>query len=218
MNVVFEDQNGKRRITDKEDETFSLVSPGLYLSKGSSKTETETFIPNLSQGLHYIEFWADRMPVLQNVSFAGIATDKPFPMKIEDTAEDKIRNKAIEFRFDPEMILRLVRKESTFNPQALSPRGARGLFQLTDVTIKQIANLGFKINDPYDVDQNIEGGMIYFRWLYGLYDNQEDRIEKTLAAWNWGLGYIPVEGPLNLQKLPSETQAFIRYVLDKEEI
>lgn len=190
---------------------------GSLLPKGSSKTETETFTVNLPQGLHYIEFWADRMPVLHNISLTGVASDRPVT-KSEETIEDKIRSKAIEFGFDPEMILRLVRKESTLNPQALSSKGAKGLFQLTDITIKQIANLGFKIDDPYNVDQNIKGGMTYFKWLYGLYENQEDRMEKTLAAWNWGLGHISVTGPLNTIDLPLETKEFIKYVLNKNEI
>jgi len=33
-----------------------------------SKTETETFTVNLSQGLHYLEFWADRMPILHKIT------------------------------------------------------------------------------------------------------------------------------------------------------
>lgn len=33
-----------------------------------SKTETETFTTDLPQGLHYIEFWADRMPILDNLT------------------------------------------------------------------------------------------------------------------------------------------------------
>lgn len=32
------------------------------------KTETETFVTDLSQGLHYLEFWADRMPTLHKLT------------------------------------------------------------------------------------------------------------------------------------------------------
>ncbi len=35
---------------------------GSILVKDSSMTETETFTVNLPKGLHYVEFWADRMP------------------------------------------------------------------------------------------------------------------------------------------------------------
>lgn len=41
---------------------------GSRLPPFSSKTETETFTVNLSQGLHYIEFYADRMPTLHTVT------------------------------------------------------------------------------------------------------------------------------------------------------
>jgi len=33
-----------------------------------SKTETETFVVNLPEGLHYLEFWADRMPILHTLT------------------------------------------------------------------------------------------------------------------------------------------------------
>lgn len=37
---------------------------GSLLPSFSTKTETETFTINLPQALHYLEFWADRMPIL----------------------------------------------------------------------------------------------------------------------------------------------------------
>lgn len=175
--------------------------------------QDETFNTNFSPGLHYIEFWADRMPELKKITFFGLSASQT-----DKTIEEKVRDKAIDFGFDSEMILRLVKKESTFNPKSLSPKGAKGLFQLTDITIKQIANLGFKIDDPYDVDQNIQGGMIYFKWLYELYENQEDQLEKTLAAWNYGMKYVSVEGSLDTKDLPLETIEFIKYILNRDEI
>lgn len=51
---------------------------GSFLPPFSSKTETETFTVNFSQGLHYIEFHADRMPTLHtlNIDF-GIQPQPP---------------------------------------------------------------------------------------------------------------------------------------------
>ncbi|MDO8637962.1 MAG: cell wall hydrolase [Candidatus Daviesbacteria bacterium] len=54
---------------------------GSLLSKDSSKTETETFTVNLPQDLHYIEFWADRMPTLDNVLF-DFGTQPQIPKRI----------------------------------------------------------------------------------------------------------------------------------------
>lgn len=61
-----------------------------------TKTETETFTTNLPQGLHYIEFEADRIPILEKITFdfrlppsipEGIATIDN-PKWTEDFYED----------------------------------------------------------------------------------------------------------------------------------
>jgi len=54
---------------------------------------------------------------------------------------------------------------------------------------------------------------LYFSWLYKRYDGQRDHVKKTLAAWNWGLGHIPVKEPLDFNNLPEETKKFINDVL-----
>lgn len=42
---------------------------GSLLSLLDTKTETDTFTVNLPSGLHYLEFWADRMPILHSLIF-----------------------------------------------------------------------------------------------------------------------------------------------------
>lgn len=188
---------------------------GSLLPKNSSKTETETFTLNLSQGLHYIEFWADRMPRLQNISFTGLMTNKLVPTKNEETIKDKIRSKAREYGLDPELMVRMAKQESQFDPKATSPVGAKGIFQLMDITIKQIANLGFEVKDPYDADQNITGGIIYFKWLNDMYPGDLQQLEKTLAVWNWGPNNFLKAGPLDYERMPNETKNFINSLLGK---
>lgn len=83
---------------------------------------------------------------------------------------------------------------------------------MTDITIEQIAKLKYTVSDPFDIDQNIFGGLTYFQWLYNLYA-EPDRLAKTLAAWNWGLRYVSKEGPLNWEKLPEDVKTFIKNVM-----
>jgi len=172
------------------------------LIKGES--QKKKFTINFSSGLHYLEFWADRTPTLKQITFSGLIA------KIPKTIQEKIIYRANQYDFDPRIMLRLVKRESQFDLQATSHAGAKGLFQLTSITIKEIAKHGLKITDPYDVDQNIEGGFIYFNWLYQRYAGH---IKKTLAAWNWGLGHVPVNKPLDWDNLPTETQNLINDVL-----
>lgn len=176
----------------------------------SGETQTETFITNFSSGTHYIEFWADRMPTFKSIIFSNLT-----PSLEEETIQDKIHRLAKEYGLDPELMIKVAKKESQFDPKATSPVGAKGIFQLMDITVKQIAKLGYEITDPYDPDQNITGGIIYFKWLYNMYQGDEQQLEKTLAAWNWGQNNFPKDGPLDYSVMPRETRNFIEDILNK---
>lgn len=80
---------------------------------------------------------------------------------------------------NPLQALAQAKAESRFDPSAMSPAGAIGVFQLMPGTA---ADLGV---DPYDVMQNIDGGTRYIRqtetWFPGRPDLQ-------LSAYNWGIG------------------------------
>ncbi|MBI5621016.1 cell wall hydrolase [Candidatus Gottesmanbacteria bacterium] len=51
---------------------------GSLLPPFATKTETETFTVDLPQGLHYLEFWADRMPSLRSLTL-DFGTEPPVP-------------------------------------------------------------------------------------------------------------------------------------------
>ena len=165
------------------------------------------FEMNLPIGLHYLELWADRMPKIDQIVFYNIS------FKIPITIQEKIEYRAKQFGFEPRMMLRLAKRESQFNPQAVSGMGAKGIYQLTDDTIKEIAKHGLSIDDPFDIDQNIEGGFIYFELLHKRYEGQDDQINKTLAAWSRGPNRVPVSKPLDWVEMPSETKKLIFDVL-----
>lgn len=173
----------------------------------TGEQQSEKFETNLPSGMHHLEFWADRMPKLEKITFGNLSFKTP------TTIQEKIEYRSQQFDFDPKMMLRIAKRESQFDPEATSGAGAKGLFQLTSITIKQIKELGFEVSNPYDVDQNIQGGFIYFKWLYGRYDGQSDHVKKTLAAWNWGLSHVPIKEPLDFNNLPEETKKFINDVL-----
>lgn len=178
-------------------------------SKDSNPTQSAIFTPQLVQGLHYIELWADRMPIFHEVTFHGVKLAK------QETIEEKIIRKAKEFKLNPNLMLRIARKESTLDPNAVSPVGAKGLFQLTQPAIDEVAKQGFQVDNPFDIDQNITGAMIYFTWLYDIYKGDKEELEKTLAGWNWGIGQFPIKGSLDYKPMPDETKNFIKDILRK---
>ncbi|MCU1326720.1 MAG: murein transglycosylase [Bryobacterales bacterium] len=72
----------------------------------------------------------------------------------------------------------LIRAESNYNPIAISPKGAIGMMQLIPATAKR-----FGVNNPFDVRENIEGGVKYLKFLLSYY---QDDYTKTIAAYNAG--------------------------------
>ncbi len=83
---------------------------------------------------------------------------------------------------NPRLALAIVAAESNFDPQAISPKDARGLMQLIPDTARR-----FNVKDPHDPRDNVIGGLAYLRWLLSYY---EGRVELATAAYNAGEGAV----------------------------
>jgi hypothetical protein len=81
-------------------------------------------------------------------------------------------------RIDPDLIESVIRAESGFHAQAVSPKGAQGLMQLMPETA---ARLG--VENAMNPVANVEGGTRYLKELLARYD---DDLVKALAAYNAG--------------------------------
>jgi len=83
---------------------------------------------------------------------------------------------------DARLIAEVMRRESRFNQNAVSPVGACGLMQLMPATARV-----FGITDIFDARQNIFGGTQYLRRLLDTYQGDLNRV---LAAYNAGPGAV----------------------------
>ncbi len=83
------------------------------------------------------------------------------------------------YNVDPALIKAIIRVESSFNPNAVSYKGAKGLMQLMPITLKAMG-----VEDPFDPEFNIEAGVRYFKKLLIMFDNN---VELALAAYNAGI-------------------------------
>jgi soluble lytic murein transglycosylase-like protein len=79
---------------------------------------------------------------------------------------------------DPDLVNSLILVESGFDPNAVSPKGARGLMQLMPQTA---ARMG--VQNAMDPAANVEGGTRYLGELLSRYHND---LSKALAAYNAG--------------------------------
>ena len=90
----------------------------------------------------------------------------------------------------PDLAYRQMLAESSANPNAVSPVGAQGLFQLMPATAREL-----KVQNPLCPEQSIRGGTEYLAGL--LYRirakwptiSEQDSLKMALAGYNGGIGY-----------------------------
>jgi Transglycosylase SLT domain len=86
----------------------------------------------------------------------------------------------------PSLVSALMAVESDFDPTAVSSKGAQGLMQLMPLITKY-----YRVYNPFDPQQNIEGGVRFLSDLLRLFDNQ---LPLAIAAYNGGEGLVRRHG------------------------
>lgn len=103
---------------------------------------------------------------------------------------------------DPDLVLAVVGVESAFRPDAVSPKGARGLMQLMPGTA---AELG--VRDAFDPAENLDAGA---RHLGSLVSRYRGDVPKALAAYNAGADAVARHGGIPPYR---ETREYVEKVL-----
>lgn len=86
-------------------------------------------------------------------------------------------------RLDPYVVVALMRQESLFDAQAVSPAAAYGLMQLLVSTASRVAGRDVERTTLFDPATNIALGTRYLRQLL---DRYQGNLAKVLAAYNGG--------------------------------
>ena len=99
--------------------------------------------------------------------------------------------------------------ESSWNPKAKSPAGARGLCQLMAAAAQDLG-----VVDRYDAMQNALGGATYLRQQLRRFGE----VRLALAAYNWGPRNVQVKHIDNGGALPASVQAYCDRVIERRDL
>jgi soluble lytic murein transglycosylase-like protein len=95
-----------------------------------------------------------------------------------EVIQESIANASFSTGIDRDLIESIIHNESSFNPHAISSKGARGLMQLMPSTAQELG-----VKDVFDPQANVDGGSRYLRELLLQYHSD---LAKALAAYNAG--------------------------------
>jgi soluble lytic murein transglycosylase-like protein len=111
---------------------------------------------------------------------AAVAPAEPPAVTIPDTPVELAAWAAKKYQLPDSFVRSVMKAESGFQPNAVSPKGAIGLMQLMPDTARALGV------DPRDPHQNADGGAQYLRQLLARYESDPNQVLLALAAYNAG--------------------------------
>ena len=138
------------------------ILPSMYIENQGIDDEDKS---SLSIGEH---------PIIGNETGSSPQLKK----KKGDSFYPIILQAARRYQVDPALIQAIIMAESSYNPRAVSKRGARGLMQLMPRTAKSLG-----VKDSFHPEHNINGGVKYLKQLLNRFDHN---VTLALAAYNAG--------------------------------
>ena len=116
-----------------------------------------------------------------------------------ELVKQSIIKQSKELGVEPAIMKKKKKMESGFNQNIKSSSGHIGVFQLSGATAK---NMGL---DPYKLDDNVKGGIIYYKNMYSMFNS----MELAVAAYNAGPDAIK----RNNNNIPKYSQHFVNRII-----
>ncbi len=134
----------------------------------------------------------------ESITFLPAARNHAVPLHYKE----KIQSLTQKHQLREDLVFAVARAESSFNPFAVSPKGAVGIMQLMKDTARQ-----YGVINRYNASENMEAGVKHLKYLYEKY---RGNIPLTLAAYNAGEEAVSKYG--GVPPYP-ETKQYIRRVM-----
>lgn len=120
--------------------------------------------------------------VLNTRAFGRAVYDSQSSAKVPLELTSAIHDAARAHGVDPRLVAAVARRESAYNPRAMSNKGACGIMQLMPATAQYLG-----VRNVFDARENIFGGTRYLRTLLDTFNGD---LDLTLAAYNAGPGAV----------------------------
>ncbi|MEW9939861.1 lytic transglycosylase domain-containing protein [Clostridium butyricum] len=196
-----ENNNSKTEVEKQTDASDSI-------NAAAASNQTSRAVQNYLAGQKLTD-----IPLTLNNSYGNIYSSGT-SMLNNRTPEDlkkiysAVSDASKKYGISESLILAVIKQESDFDSTSTSSVGASGLMQIMP---GNYSHLG--ISDPYDVDQNVNGGTKLLREYLDKYNGD---IQMALMAYNGGPGTMQRRGVTSsddLYKMPEETQNYVPKVM-----
>ena len=228
--LTLEDDNptGGHKLVVKafvQSKALGRIQVGKAYTKKFNLTGKEMWSPAGKVGWYHVFVYRDFLPQFASMTPVRLkrggtnrfgASNKWYH---HEGSDDKWKTEAIKelvckvsarYSLPADLMIAVISVESSFNPRAVSCKGALGLMQLMPETCKR-----FQVRRPFHPRDNIEGGAKYLNYLLNQWSLQfprSQRLEFSLAAYNAGEGSVEQYGGVPPYK---ETKNYIREVLER---
>ncbi len=121
-----------------------------------------------------------RSVIVEPRQITPVSTEQPAAAIAQksENLDEIIERVAGEQGVEGPLVHSVIRAESNYNPHALSAKGAQGIMQLIPATAKR-----FGVNNAFDAEENIQGGVRYLRFLLDYFKGDYAR---AIAGYNAG--------------------------------
>lgn len=136
--------------------------------------------------------------LITNIIFLILFTTQSFGATVDYVKQEIVRQ-SVSMGVEPAIMLSIAKTESGFRQEARGAGGPVGVFQLMPATAKRLG-----VN-PYNLEDNIKGGILYYQSMYKTFGS----MELAVAAYNLG----PMAIKRNNNTVPPSARNFVSRIM-----